>query len=194
MLTFSRTDHWVGIYANQAHCTLVVVVTCQGKCRLLTLAQSFSLSLMVTTLQALRSSLRLAKFALVVPDHQVQRLTLQLPPDIPLAERHDTLSWLIEQQGFSPLDDWLWDAVPGDTPEQYQVLLYPREPHQTLLQELTIRPRHLRWSADSNAAQPAQGQASEILEQYVTAGPWLCSDAARLATAAALIASQSAHA
>lgn len=194
MLKFSRRDHWVGIYINQAHCTLVVMLTCQGECRLLTLAQSFSLSLMATTLQQLRSSLRLAKFALVVPDHQVHRLTLELPPETPAAECYDTLCWLIEQQGFNPLHSWLWDATPGESAARYQVLLYDQDFHHRLLQELIIRPRHLRWSADSSATQAAQGKAAELLQHYSTSGPWLSAEAAQIATAAVLTASQANHA
>jgi hypothetical protein len=190
MLKFSRANHWVGIYIGQTHCTLVVGVTSQGKCRLLTLAQSFSLSLIARTLQQLRSSRRIAKFALVVPDKQTHRLHLQLPPDTPVAERHDTLTWLIEQQGFSPLDEWLWDAVSAETPDHYEVLLCAKDTQQSLLQSLDIRPRQLCWLADVTATAPAQENARFAVDNFHAHGPWLCVGSIRSATAAVLLASR----
>lgn len=190
MLKFSRVNYWVGIYISQTHCTLVVGVTSQGKCRLLTLAQSFSLSLIARTLQQLRSSRRIAKFVLVVPDMQTHRLYLQLPPDTPLTERYETLTWLIEQQGFSPLDEWLWDAVSTDTPDHYEVLLCAKDTRQSLLQSLDIRPRQLCWLADVTATAPAQDNASVALDNFNASGPWLCVGSIRSAMAAVLLASQ----
>lgn len=194
MLKLSRADHWIGLYPNKTHCTLVLVATSQGKCRLLTLAQSFSLSLMATTLSRLRSSLHIRKFTLVIPDQDAQHLHLQLPPDIPPAERCATLSWLIEQQGFSPLDAWLWDAVVEPDADHFTVLLYEREAQQNLLQGLALRASQLSWVADARATVPAQEHALQLLAQAENKGPWLNLDALTVTTAAILIASGHIHA
>lgn len=194
MLKFSRADHWVGLYPNKAHCTLVLMATCQGKCRLLTLAQSFSLSLTVTTLRDLRSSIRIKKFILVIPDQQAHRLHLQLPPEIPRRERCDTLAWLIEQQGFSPISEWLWDAVPENDENQFEVLLYAREAQQAQLQGFALPSSQLHWVADASATHPAQQDAQHLLSQHSACGPWLSPEALTAAIAAILIASRSSHA
>lgn len=194
MLKLSRADHWVGLYPNKAHCTLVLMATCQDKCRLLTLAQSFSLSLIVTTLRDLRSSIRIKKFVLVIPDHQAHRLHLQLPPEIPRRERCDTLAWLIEQQGFSPISEWLWDAVPEHNDSQLEVLLCAREVQQALLQTFALSSSQLHWVADASATHPAQQDAQHLLGQHDRCGPWLSPEAFVAATAGILMARRSRHA
>lgn len=104
------------------------------------LTQSLTLSHANKILHPLNSS---AELTIILPAALFTRVKLAAPPELPPSDLAPTLGWAIQQQGFSPLQDWVWDAVSkveSSTGQSYwEACLLPASVADNYLQRLGIK-------------------------------------------------------
>lgn len=130
------------------------------------LTQSLTLSHIHRILDQLESS---APITIILPAASFTRVSISAPADLAPQDIGPTLTWALQQQGFSPLSDWLWDATKisqGDGhAASYAVTLIETATVEGFLERLGIaRKRLMMLIADSAAT---SSEATDI------SGPWL---------------------
>lgn len=138
------------------------------------LTQSLTLSHIHRILNTLNSS---APITIILPKGLFTQVQLAAPTDLAPQDLGPTLRWAIQQQGFSPLENWLWDAIkiPKTPTEQarWDILLIEANVVESYLQRLGLRRKQLRsLLADDQVL---------LAEQPLVAGPWLNKQQAQLA-------------
>ena len=130
------------------------------------LTQSLTLSHANRILHTLKSS---ADLAIILPAALFTRVKLAAPTELAPSELAPTLRWAIQQQGFSPLEDWLWDAISQTETSagqaHWEVTLLPVSVLDTYLERLGINQARLASLIPDDQIAPA----SLVLPM----GPWL---------------------
>lgn len=138
------------------------------------LTQSLTLSHIHRILNTLNSS---APIAIILPKDLFTQIQLAAPTDLAPQDLAATLRWAIQQQGFSPIENWLWDAIKiPETPSEqarWELLLIEAAVVENYLQRLGLKCKQLRsLLADDQVL---------LAEQPLVAGPWLNKHQAQLA-------------
>lgn len=138
------------------------------------LTQSLTLSHANKILHILNSSVELA---IILPATRFTRVKLAAPTELSPSDLAPTLRWAIQQQGFSPLEDWLWDAI--SHPEinagqaHWEVVLLPASVADNYLQRLGIKQARL--------ARLVPDDQTVLSNVPLPMGPWLDESQAQLA-------------
>lgn len=190
----------------QAGCfTFTRLVAGQGEWHLLALTQSPSLSQLIRTLKEHLSSRKIMNLswesqpslALSLNADSYQRLTLNLPQHIETADILPTLSWLLQQQGFTPLTQWQWDFQLGSGHENEinaDILLLEKSALMQIMQTLGLSLAQVSLICPASDLQSFAEPAVGVLEHYPQPGPLLNTKAAEICIQTALAASKYHHA
>ncbi|RUO32366.1 hypothetical protein [Aliidiomarina soli] len=197
-LRHSGKGNRLGIVWTDDHVSIAVIKTKKanngpqikkglgGEFELLALTQSYALSHIARIVAQFKSS---ASIALFLPCSALTHLELALPQDVPLAELDSTLGFLLEQQGFAPLDTFIWDAekittsdITNDTEQRYQVMLTNKEKLQDFYRALNLNPRQVRFAG----APPSPTDCGDTTFADSVSGPWLCTASRDIALSALL--------
>lgn len=130
------------------------------------LTQSLTLSHIHKILKTLNSS---ATITIILPKGLFTQIELAAPTDLTPQDLAPTLRWAIQQQGYSPLENWLWDAIkiPETPTEQarWGVLLLEAKVVENYLQYLGLKHKQIRSVlADDQVL---------LTKQPLVTGPWL---------------------
>ncbi|RUO23872.1 hypothetical protein CWE09_12015 [Aliidiomarina minuta] len=187
----------------QAACfTLIKLMTGQGESHVLALTQSPSLSHVVKTLKQHLSSRPLKNFyrrpqvSLSLSADQYQRLTLNMPQHLKSPEILPTLSWLLEQQGFTPLTQWQWDyqLLTTEGSLSADVMLLQKSVLADMLQTFALSLSQLTLICPESDLNDFAEPAARLLAQYQLPGPLFNFNAADTCARTALAAAGVHHA
>lgn len=130
--------------------------------------QSSSLSHMASNLQTAKSSVA---FTLIFPASMFQSVMLEGPQKLPPYELVPMLEWLLQQQGFMPLSDWLWDWDNSRSAnEGYPLLLIERATVELYLEKLSLKPSQVKAVIPALAHPDLTASAPHTC---IPQGPWL---------------------
>lgn len=182
--------------------TLIKLVAEQGEWHLVALTQSPSLSQFIETVKEHQSSRLINNLfckrpilAISLTADNYQRLTLSLPLHLKVPEVLPTLRWLLEQQGFTPMDQWQWDYQISDTEDSVSadVMLVEKSVLIDMLQTLGLSLAKLTLICPTSDLHDFSEPAAGLLEQHPPPGPLLNLNAADTCIRTALAAAGVRH-
>lgn len=139
------------------------------------LTQSSTLSLITEKLSQLKSS---DKIQLILDDSFFHWVDVEAPQDIPPHEMDTIFTWALKEQGFAPLDDWLWDVWQSPTPERpnYQLIVIERQQVELYTERLQLSQSRIACVQPTAIASMGSGANMDTVEPSMPvpiAGPWL---------------------